>query len=175
MRKLNPTQGQKKMLALLLAGGLSLSAAVSGVFLTAPSEGKVNHSYADPVGILTACYGHTGKDVKPNTTYSDAECLAWLISDLSKEEKDVEEIIHVPLNLYQKAALDDFVHNLGRTNLATSKMARMFNARDYKGGCEQLVRWVYAGSKKLPGLETRRRLEMQWCLGEVEIPYVNSN
>lgn len=167
--KIKPTQDQKKMLGLLLAGGLSLSAALSGVFLTGPHEGKVNTSYNDPVGILTACYGHTGSDVKPNTTYTDLECMEWLISDLRKEEKDVEETIHVPLNLYQKAALDDFVHNIGPTKFKSSTMVKMFNAGDYKGGCEQLVRWVYAGNKKLPGLEKRRNLEMQWCLGNVEV------
>lgn len=157
------------MLKLLLAGGLSLSAALSGVFLTGPSESKVNKSYNDPVGILTACYGHTGVDVKPNTIYTDAQCLEWLISDLTKEEQDVDDAIHVPLNLYQRAALDDFDHNVGKTKFTNSTLVKYFNEGNTQAGCEQLVRWVYAGGKKLPGLEARRRLEMSWCLGEVEV------
>ncbi len=161
------------MLALLLAGGLSLSASLSGVFLTGPSESKQNTSYVDPVGITTACYGHTGSDVELGKTYSDTQCLVWLISDLAEEEQTVNEFVKVPLNLYQRAALDDFVHNVGRTKFAKSTMVKLFNKGDYKGGCEQLTRWVYAGGKKLPGLEVRRQKELQWCLSGVEVEGVS--
>lgn len=172
---IKPTGEQKKMIGLLLAGGLSLSAALSGVFLTIPSEGKVNTSYHDPVGILTACYGHTGKDVRPDTTYDDAQCLYWLISDLSYEKKDVDSVIKVPLNLYQEAALIDFTHTVGVTKLRTSTMAKKFNNGDYIGGCKELVRWVYAGGGKvkLKGLEVRRDKEMQWCLGNITVEGYN--
>src|SRR5574337_233918 len=174
MKIIKPTGDQKKMLALLLAGGLSLSASLAGVFLTGPSEDKVNTSYHDAVGIVTACYGHTGPDVKLGETYSDAQCLEWLISDLSKEELVVERHIKVPLNIYQRAALDDFVHNVGETNFARSTMVKVFNSGDYQGGCEQLTRWVYADGKKLKGLERRRQKEMLWCLNGVEVEGVSN-
>lgn len=157
------------MLKLLLAGGMSLSAALSGVFITAPSENKVNTPYLDPVGIVTACYGHTGPDVKNKSHYTDEECLDLLMKDLGKAEEDVEKVIHVPLNTYQKAALIDFDYNVGVTNFRKSTMAKLFNQGNYTEGCKQLVSWVYAGKKKLPGLETRRDLELQFCLGKVEI------
>lgn len=157
------------MLGILLAGGLSISAVFSGVFLTAPSEGKINHSYHDAAGILTACYGHTGSDVKLGQSYTDGECLEWLINDLNKEDQDVKQIIRVPLNVYQQAALDDFMHNVGKTQFANSTLVKLFNQGDYVGGCDQLTRWVYADGKKLKGLEARRELEKEWCLSGVEV------
>lgn len=169
MLKIKPTEGQKKMLAALLAGGLSLSAALSGVFLTAPSEGMHNQVYIDPVGIATACLGHTGPEVKVGQKYTDLECLNTFTKDLGEAEEDVDASIHVPLNVYQKAALIDFAFNLGRHKLQTSSMAKLFNQGQYTEGCKQLVAWVYAGKKKLPGLEIRRQKELGFCLGTTEI------
>lgn len=157
------------MLAGLLAGGLSLSAALSGVFLTAPSEGEKTNAYLDPVDIATACFGHTGPDVKLGNTYSHLECLNLFQKDLGEAEEDVDASIHVPLNVYQKAALIDFAFNLGRHKLQTSSMAKLFNQGQYTEGCKQLVAWVYAGKKKLPGLEIRRQKELGFCLGTTEI------
>ena len=171
MLKITPTQGQRKMLAALLAGGISLSAALSGVFITGPSEGLQHVPYKDPVGIATTCYGHTGSVQMKKYTYE--ECLNLLVKDLGESEKDVESVIHVPLNVYQKAALDDFDYNVGITKFRKSHMAELFNQGKYTEGCKQLVNWVYAGKKKLPGLEKRRDLEMKFCLGELEITNVS--
>jgi len=41
-------------------------------------EGYVPHTYADPVGIPTICYGHTGSDVKPGTVATQEECQKLL-------------------------------------------------------------------------------------------------
>jgi len=170
--KITPTEDQKKMLAYLLAGGLSLSAAVSGVFLTAPSEGMKTTPYLDPVGIATTCLGHTGPDVKMGKQYTVSECLDLFAEDLGEAEEDVDAVIKVPLNTYQKAALIDFAFNYGRTKFRNSTMADLFNQGRYTEGCRQLVNWVYAGKKKLPGLEIRRDKELQFCLGTLEIENV---
>jgi len=167
MLKITPTQGQRKMLTTLLAGGVSLSAALSGVFITGPSEGLRHAPYKDPVGISTTCYGHTGKIVKG--TYTKQECLDLMIKDLTQADKDVSAVIKKPLNVYQRAALIDFDYNVGITNFRHSTMVKLFNEGKYTDGCNQLVRWVYANDKKLAGLEKRRSLELQWCLGNVEI------
>lgn len=37
-------------------------------------EGYVPRTYIDPVGIPTACYGHTGEDVRAGATYTRKEC-----------------------------------------------------------------------------------------------------
>ena len=172
--KIVPTDGQRKMMAWLMAGGLSLASAVSSVFLIAPSEGVKNTGYSDPVGIATACYGHTGPDVKVGQWYSSSQCMEWLLKDSGRSEKDVDSVITVPLNVYQKAALISFDYNMGIGRLRSSTMAKLFNQKDYNGGCQQLIKWVYAGKEKLPGLEKRRDTEMQMCLGDLEVQDVQS-
>jgi len=169
MLKITPTEGQKKMLAALLAGGVSLSAALSGVFITGPSEGLQHVPYKDVTGVVTTCYGHTGS--VQNKKYSYDDCLDLMVKDLGKADKDVSSVIHVPLNTYQRAALIDFDYNEGVGNLRKSTMAKLFNQGKYTEGCAQLMSWVYANGHKYKGLENRRNLELQWCLGEVNVSY----
>lgn len=156
----------KKMLGILLAGGMTLASAISGAFLVAPNEGLVKGTYVDPVGIVTSCYGHTGSDIQKGSTYTEHECVAQLMGDLGKTEAQIETVIHVPLTYYQKAALISFTYNVGVTNLRKSTLARKFNAGDYIGGCNEMTKWVYADGKKLAGLVARRSDERDFCLGK---------
>lgn len=163
------TTDKKKMMTTLIGLGVSVSAAVSGAFLVAPSEGQVNRAYVDPVGIVTTCYGHTGDDVKPGTYYSDSQCLNKLSKDLSYAEDAVHRIITVPLTPYQEAALISFTYNVGEGKLANSTLAKDFNSKNYDKGCADLLEWVYAKKKKLPGLVQRRQLEYQMCMGKLNV------
>jgi lysozyme len=47
-------------------------------------------------------------------------------------------------------------------------MARKFNAGDFKGACQEMDKWVYAGGKKLKGLEKRRQQEKALCMEGLE-------
>src|SRR6478735_1467188 len=147
----------------LAASGASLAIVLSGSMLVAPNEGKVNKTYIDPVGILTSCLGHTGKELRIGQEFSDEQCYSKLAEDLTKSQASVHKYIVVPLNVYQEAALISFTYNAGAGNLSKSTMARKFNSFDYSGGCEELVKWVYAGGRKLKGLEARRREELEMC------------
>src|SRR5690625_2934916 len=169
--KIQMTKRSRKMMATLLGGALSLAAVLSGTFLTALGEGLVRKTYVDPAGVVTACYGHTGPALELGKTYTKKECLKFLMGDLNEAQEQVEKYIHVPLNLWQRAARIDFTHNLGPTNLKTSTIAKLFNKGDYVGGCKQLSRWVYANGDKLPGLVKRRGKDVEFCLGKVEIVY----
>lgn len=156
------------MMTWLIGAGLSVGAAISGAFLVAPHEGKVNGTYIDPINIITSCYGHTGSNIKLGQHFSDEECLNQLAKDLGKADKEVSTVIKVPLTYYQRAALVSFTYNVGVTNLRKSTLANEFNNKQYAQGCKQLLRWVYAGGKKLKGLETRRQQEYQMCMGKSE-------
>jgi lysozyme len=164
---------KRKMMTTLAGMGLSVAAAMSGAFLVTPSEGDHPTTYIDPVGIVTDCYGHTGGDVKVGYKNTDQECLNKLAKDLYRAETEVESVVKVPLNNYQKAALISFDYNVGVGNLKKSTLAIKFNAGDYQGGCQELLQWVYAGKgsqrKKLAGLETRRQLEYQMCTGNYDV------
>lgn len=165
----------------LVALGLSASAALSAGYLIIPWEGSVKNkqgqhvAYIDPVGIVTYCYGETGKDlygrtVKKGMTFSEEECLTILSKSVKRFEAIVDRYVKVNYaSPYQKAALISFTYSVGEGNLRSSTLLRQLNSGQHTAACEQLVRWVYAKKKKLPGLVNRRSEEMQWCLGEV--PY----
>lgn len=164
----------KRMLGILLAGGMSLASALGGAYLVAPSEGNVGGAYVDPVGIVSSCYGHTGTDIKKGSTYTEHECIVQLMGDLGEADDAVDMVIKVPLTYYQKAALISFTYNVGVGNLRKSTLAKKFNAGDYVGGCNAMTKWVYADGKKLNGLVARREKEKDFCLGK-GLPNVSIN
>lgn len=158
----------------LIGAGLSAAVALAGGYLVAPWEGKVNSTYVDPIGIITSCYGHTGPELKSGQKFTDEQCLNQLAKDLTVAQKGVQNLVTVPLNAYQEAALISFTYNAGAGNLRTSTMLRKFNSGDYKGGCTQLLNWVYAGGRKLAGLVNRRADEYKMCIGETKVEIVPS-
>ena len=153
----------------LLAYGFTAAVAMSGGYLIAPNEGKVNATYIDPVGIATSCYGHTGPEVKLGQKFTDEQCLDQLAKDLSTHDKQMMNLIRVPLTDYQHAAFLSFTYNVGVGNFKSSTMLRKLNSKDYNGACQELVKWVYAKGKKLKGLVNRRQDELSMCLGETKI------
>src|SRR3546814_13432063 len=64
-----------------------------------------SNTYLDPVDIITSCYGHTGNDLKQGQTFTDEQCLDQLSKDLGEANDAVNNVIHVPLTLWQRAAL----------------------------------------------------------------------
>lgn len=157
----------------LLAMGLTSSLAISGAFLVIPQEGSVKRgdvhvSYLDAVGIVTGCYGQTGKHIKLGQTYTEDQCLQMLTEELAKVDKQLDKTFKVKYqNDYQHAALVSFAYNVGINNVQTSTLARLFNEGQYQQACNQLSKWVYAKKKLLKGLITRRETERQFCLGNV--------
>lgn len=161
--------------------GLSASAALSAGYLIIPWEGSVKNkqgdhvAYIDAVGVPTACYGQTGKDlygriIRKGMTYTEQDCLIMLEKSVKHFESVVDRNVRVPYaSPYQKAALISFSYNVGEGNLRSSTLLRQLNAGQHEAACEQLVRWVYAKKKILNGLVDRRSEEMKWCLGDV--PY----
>lgn len=70
----------RKAVAAAIGGG---AIAIASVLITGPSgndglEGVRHNPYKDIVGVWTVCYGHTGKDIIPGKTYTEAECKALL-------------------------------------------------------------------------------------------------
>src|SRR5690606_9565006 len=163
----------------LLAYGLSTAAAISGGYLIAPREGNptgkdgLSSVYLDPIGIPTVCCGQTGKDLYGRTirlgmTYTQQECEKMLAQSVTKHEALLDSVVYVPYKSdWMKAALISFTYNVGIGNVKSSSLLKRLNARDYDAACNELVKWVYANKKKLPGLVSRRGEEKQWCLGIV--------
>ena len=132
--------------------------------LTMRSEGEVRQTYHDPVNIPTICYGHTGPDVQMGRRATADECKALLEQDLAAALADVDRCTP-GLPMGPRAAMTDFVYNVGGAKYCASTMARKLRAGDLAGGCAELSRWVNAGGRPLPGLVKRRAAERALCEG----------
>lgn len=159
----------KAVMSKLKRIGAPLAVILAGGFLVAPYEGKVNKTYVDPVGIITSCYGHTGPELKLGQRYTDGECYNTLGKDLIEADMYVKGYVKVPLTIYQNAAIDSFVYNVGVGKFKKSTLLKKFNSGDYQGGCEELMKWVYADGKMLKGLVSRRSSEYKVCVGEIPL------
>lgn len=133
-------------------------------------EGMVPRTYVDPVGIPTACYGHTGADVTPGRTFTAGECAQLLSGDLDEAYAAVEQCVSVPIEAHEAAALVSFTFNVGGTAFCRSTMTRLINAgAPASTWCAQLSRWTKATKLglvvELPGLVKRRAAERAMCEG----------
>lgn len=152
-----------KKIVVVAGGGVMLLASTMIMHF----EGLKFEPYFDGGGVLSVCYGHTGKDIKPNTIYSQAECEQWLNSDLQTVKKQVDPLIQVKINTLTQAAIYSFVYNVGIGNFQRSTLLKKLNAGDQNGACEAMKQWVYAGKEKWQGLITRREIESAICAGTI--------
>lgn len=138
--------------------------------LAVPAEGLRRIAYYDPPGILTACYGHTGADVKKGIVYDLAQCDKWLTADMLTAISAVERC-HPGLPAPVLAAFADATFNMGSAiacDRAKSTAARHLYAGKLTEACNQLPRWdkarVGGVMLPLPGLTKRRAAERNLCL-----------
>lgn len=129
-------------------------------------EGTILRGYTDPIGVVTACTGHT-KTAVLGRPYTPAECEALLLGDLADHAAGVEACVTEPLTVGQRAAFVSFAFNVGVDAFCRSTLTRKANAGDMPGACAELSRWVYADGQRLPGLVTRRQIERDMCEGRV--------
>ena len=54
------------------------------VFTVALYEGTVLRTYRDPIGIVSACTGHTGPELRTGQTFTKEQCTEMLDVDLLK-------------------------------------------------------------------------------------------
>ena len=151
--------------AVIVAGALALAAT-----LIKPWEGKRNTTYLDIVGVPTVCYGHTGPDVERGKRYTNAECEAFLQSDMAEHYGYVKRCIldkaTVPLSINEQAALTSFTFNVGPRGVCGSTLQKHAIAGNKNQMCGQLMHWVYAGGKPVKGLVNRRKAEYAMCMGK---------
>lgn len=93
-------------------------------------------------------------------TCTEAQSEQWLISDLGKAEVAVNAQ-GMGLTQQQFDALVSFIYNVGASNFLNSTLLRKIKSDPAEPTiADEFMRWVYAGGKKLKGLETRRRREV---------------
>lgn len=138
------------------AGVLALAAG-----LVTAWEGYRPTPYQDVIGVLTVCYGHAG--ATPGKTYTKAECDALMQGDLAQADATVRKCIP-PTAPQIEAALVDATYNIGPRVVCGSTIHRRALAGDWKGVCDGLLAWKYAGGKISQGLLNRRNAERDLCL-----------
>ena len=152
------------MKAKILAGALAACAAVAA--FVAPWEGNELRPYQDIVGVWTVCAGVTGPAAKPGRTYTDAECNRLNTDAVAVHLRGVSVCIHRPLTENEWVAVGSWVYNVGVPTACRSTLVRMINAGAApEVWCRQLLRWDYAGGKRVRGLTRRRQAEYQMCIG----------
>lgn len=153
----------KSVAAKLSALGLSAALALTGGTI-AVHEGYVPGVYVDPVGVLTACFGHTSQRLTLGIEMSEHDCLVLLAEDLTRHNEQLLDAVAVTLSEHEHAAYLSFHYNVGPGNFRSSTLLRHLNAGRRVAACNELPRWVYAKGIKLPGLVKRRADEQDLCL-----------
>jgi lysozyme len=157
-----------------LAAAATLSVSASGIYLIKKHEGDGRVGYRDPVGVVTACHGHTATAVL-GKKYTTAECYALLLRDLKVAESAVKRLVKVPIAQQQYDVLVSFTFNLGEDNFARSTLLKKLNSGDCVGAANEFPRWNKADGKVLRGLTNRRAEEGRIFLEACHVPSVTFN
>ncbi len=121
-------------------------------------EGCRLTAYRDAAGVLTIGYGHT-KDVREGDHISEFWAKELLKRDVAYFESKVLDL-QVARTEGQLDALVSLAFNIGIGALKRSTLLRVIR----EGGSRSAIkrefrRWVYAGGRRLRGLELRREWE----------------
>lgn len=118
------------------------------------------YPYICPAGYPTQGIGLLVKDMSvPPITPEEAEtrlqnALPYYINETFRLSPNLR---NAPPEC--QAAIVDFVFNLGVVAYRASTLRKKVDDGDWPAACEQLMRWVNGGGKKLPGLVARRTAE----------------
>ena len=121
-------------------------------------EGLSLEAYEDCAGVPTIGYGHT-KDVRMGDRISNYWAKELLKDEVREVEQQVQEL-GVAQTQGQLDALVSFAFNLGIGRLKNSTLLKVIREGGSKNAIKkEFKRWVYAGGKRLRGLERRREWE----------------
>jgi lysozyme len=140
----------------------------AGLALVKQWEGLKTKAYRDVAGVWTIGFGHTtaagAPEVAPSMIITEARAEEILRADLAIFEERVSRLVKVPLTDNQFAVLVSFDFNTGK--LGKSTLLKKLNAGDYDAVPVELMKWVYAGKKRIEGLVNRRAAEAGlWAKG----------
>ena len=124
-------------------------------------EGLRLKAYKCPAGVYTIGYGHT-ENVCADSEISELMADQILRKDLQKFEQAINDL-DVPLLQCEFDSLVSFVFNVGIGNFNKSTLKKLLLQKKFFYAAKEFDKWVFAGGKKLPGLERKifegRKLE----------------
>jgi lysozyme len=133
-----------------------------GLMLIKQFEGFSPTIYLDAAGLPTIGYGHllrAGEAEMFKDGITEPMAQALLIKDVLRAEQAVLRLITAPLTNGQFDALVSFTFNLGSGALQRSTLRRKVNRDEHDNVPAELMKWVWAGGRKLKGLVKRRAAE----------------
>ncbi|MDM2732972.1 lysozyme [Citrobacter sp. Cy070] len=133
-----------------------------GLNLIKRFEGFSPTIYMCPAGYPTIGYGHVVMAHEREqfaAGITQAEATDILRQDVGIAERAVLRLISAPLTDGQFDALVSFTFNLGAGALQRSTLRRKANLGEHEGVPAELMKWVWATGKRLPGLVRRRKAE----------------
>lgn len=156
--------------------GLSLSAAAFVGLLT--HEGYRERAYADPAHgsqVPTVGFGSTGADITMATQLAPLPAVQRALRDAGQFEGAIKRCVRVPLSQAEYDVFVALTYNVGHSAFCRSTLVRRLNAGDYRGACEQILRWRFAngqdcsapGNRSCRGLWQRRLDAHERCLTAV--------
>ena len=166
-------------------------------------EGLRLKSYKCPAGVFTIGYGHT-ENVNADSEISELMADQILRKDLQKfdgyghtenvnadseiSELMADQILRKDLQKFEQAinsldlpllqcefdALVSFVFNVGIGNFNKSTLKKLLLQKKFFYAAKEFDKWVFAGGKKLPGLQNRRNIERKIFEGRYLEDYQDS-
>ena len=137
-----------------------MKASVDAYELIKQFEGLRLEAYLCPAGIWTIGYGHTS-GVSPNSFITIQEADEYLHRDVAAIEMQLNKL-NLSLRQCQWDAIVSFVFNVGIGNFkASTLLAKIRINPDDNSIIDEFLRWVYANSKVMRGLQKRRLTEMK--------------
>lgn len=144
----------------------ALTLSASALVGIAVHEGFRSTAYTPvPGDVATIGFGTT-EGVRLGDSISVERALIRLMQDATKFEKAVKRCAPVPMYQHEFSAYVSLTYNIGETAFCSSTLAKTLNAGDYKGACDQILRWDKFKGQPLAGLTKRRQQEHQMCLGQ---------
>ncbi|MGH1471559.1 MAG: lysozyme [Cellvibrionaceae bacterium] len=130
-----------------------------GIDLIKRFEGFSSTVYICPAGYPTIGYGHFARSGESFKEICETEAEELLRKDVESAERAVLRLTNVPLTDGQFDALVSFTFNLGSGAFQRSTLRRKVNRQAHAEVPAQLMRWVWAGGRRLRGLALRRQSE----------------
>lgn len=166
---MNAAQAAKR-LGLLFAACCALAAPIVA------NEGWVERGYADPVHgkkVPTGCAGVT-KGIEIGRVYTPEECLQKTAAAMVEHAAPIMACVRDDFpatGAPYLAEMVDMSYNIGTSGFLKSSMCRRMKAADYKGACDAILLYHYAGGKdcrtdrSCRGVWKRRLESHAKCLG----------
>lgn len=143
---------------------LTLSAA--GLVSIALHEGYRPAAYRPVPGDVPTIGFGTTEGVKMGDTITPPQALVRALRDVQRFEGALKTCVTVPLHLHEYEAFLSLAYNIGSGAFCSSTLVRVLNSGDYRGACDQILRWDKFQGQPLPGLTKRRQEEHRKCLSE---------